>query len=162
MKEDTVSQNSFREAMAAVASSVCVLTTDGPSGRYGITVSSLCSVTDDPPTLLACINRKGIANELFKNNKNICVNVLNASQENIGMHYAKGHDYQQSFDKAIWNFPKELPPELIKADAIFQGTVASTVEHGTHSVFFIQITHIKYAHTPTGLVYFQRRFVPLS
>ena len=46
----------FINAMRTVASSVSVVTTDGPVGRHGATVSAFCSVSADPPTLLVCLN----------------------------------------------------------------------------------------------------------
>ena len=40
------------EAMAQLASAVHLVTTDGPGGRAGLTATSVCSVSDGPPTLL--------------------------------------------------------------------------------------------------------------
>ena len=40
----------FRDAMACLPAAVNIITTDGPSGRCGITASAVCSVTDEPPT----------------------------------------------------------------------------------------------------------------
>jgi len=52
----------FRDAMAACASGVHVITTDGTAGRYGITMTAVAPVTDEPPTLMLCINKQaGIA-----------------------------------------------------------------------------------------------------
>ena len=48
----------FVEAMAAAAFGVSIITTDGDSGRFGLTVSAVSSVSAEPPLLLACINRK--------------------------------------------------------------------------------------------------------
>ena len=43
--------------MAQLGSAVCVLTTEGEAGKYGITVSAVTSVSDDPPSLIVCVNR---------------------------------------------------------------------------------------------------------
>ena len=40
-------QRDFRAAMANLSAAVNIVTTDGISGRAGITVSAVCSVTDD-------------------------------------------------------------------------------------------------------------------
>ena len=47
----------FRDGMALLAGAVNVITTDGPHGRAGFTATAVCSVTDQPPTLLVCMNR---------------------------------------------------------------------------------------------------------
>ncbi|GEB48536.1 flavin reductase family protein [Streptomyces cacaoi] len=41
--------------MGNAATGVTVVTTDGPHGRYGQTVSAMCSVSADPPALLVCV-----------------------------------------------------------------------------------------------------------
>jgi len=53
----TVSREQFRDAMARLGAAVNIVTTDGTAGRAGFTASAVCSVTDDPPTLLVCLNR---------------------------------------------------------------------------------------------------------
>ena len=47
-----VSIDLFRDGMARLAGAVNVITTDGPKGFAGITATAVCSVTDQPPTLL--------------------------------------------------------------------------------------------------------------
>src|ERR1700734_1817655 len=66
----------FREAMARMGAAVNIITTKGPNGDAGMTVSAVCSVTDDPATVLVCINRASRQHEIFKNPGIICVNVL--------------------------------------------------------------------------------------
>ena len=46
----------FRDAMASCAAGVHVITTDGQSGRYGITMTAVAPITDEPPTVMLCIN----------------------------------------------------------------------------------------------------------
>ena len=48
----------YRDAMARFAGAVHVLTTDGPAGKRGTTVIAACSVSDNPPTVLVCLNRE--------------------------------------------------------------------------------------------------------
>src|ERR1700745_2349045 len=56
----------FREAMSRVASSVSIISTDGPHGIAGFTCSAVCSVTDEPPTIMVCVNRRSAANAVIK------------------------------------------------------------------------------------------------
>ena len=57
----TVTRQDFRDAMARLGAAVNIITTGGPAGRGGFTASAVCSVTDDPPTLLVCMNRNATA-----------------------------------------------------------------------------------------------------
>ncbi len=71
-----VSRLEFRDAMARVCAPVNIVTTDGPSGRGGFTATAMCSVSDDPPSLLVCMNERSAQTGLFLTNRRFCVNVL--------------------------------------------------------------------------------------
>nr|VUD30589.1 flavin reductase RutF in pyrimidine catabolism pathway [Raoultella sp. NCTC 9187] len=74
-------KQSFRDAMAQVGAAVNIITTDGPAGRAGFTASAVCSVTDEPPTLLVCLNRSASVWPTFSQHQALCVNTLAAGQE---------------------------------------------------------------------------------
>lgn len=76
-------QTEFRNAMAQLGSAVSVITTDGPAGKFGFTASAVCSVTDQPPTLLVCMNRNSFAHAHFKQNGALCVNVLSSDHQTL-------------------------------------------------------------------------------
>ncbi len=50
-----VASRDYRDAMACLGAAVNIVTTDGRAGRAGFTASAVCSVTDNPPTLLVCL-----------------------------------------------------------------------------------------------------------
>ena len=50
---DSTNRGNFVLAMRAAVTGVNVVTTDGPGGRFGLTVSAMCSVSADPPTACA-------------------------------------------------------------------------------------------------------------
>src|SRR2546423_12555865 len=68
----------FREAMSRLGAAVHVITTAGPAGKTGATATAVCSVSDAPPTLLVCINRKSQTNPVIVGNGVFCVNTLGA------------------------------------------------------------------------------------
>ena len=63
-----VSRLEFRDAMARVCAPVNIITTDGPAGRGGFTATAMCSVSDDPPTLLVCMNERSAQTGMFLDN----------------------------------------------------------------------------------------------
>jgi flavin reductase len=71
-----INNTTFRDAMAGLGASVNVITTDGVAGMAGCTASAVCAVTDEPPTLLVCINRASRNNAVMRENGRLCVNVL--------------------------------------------------------------------------------------
>jgi len=75
-----VIREDYRDAMARLAAAVNIITTDGPSGRAGFTATAVCSVTDEPPTLLVCLNRSASAHPIVTANGQLCVNTLAGAQ----------------------------------------------------------------------------------
>src|SRR5438067_10971701 len=66
----------FREAMSRLGAAVHVITTAGPGGKTGATATAVCSVSDAPPTLLMCLNRRRQTNPVVVENGVFCVNTL--------------------------------------------------------------------------------------
>src|SRR3954453_752513 len=66
----------FREAMSRLGAAVHVITTAGPGGKAGATATAVCSVSDAPPTLLMCLNRRSQTNPAVVENGVFCVNTL--------------------------------------------------------------------------------------
>ena len=80
---ETVDPALFREAMARLGAAVHVVTTAGPAGRTGFTATAVCSVSDQPPTLLVCLNRRSQITPVLRENGVFCVNTLGADAEEI-------------------------------------------------------------------------------
>jgi len=83
-----VTVEEFREALSRLASSVSIVSTDGAHGIAGFTCSAVCSVTDEPPTIMVCVNRKSAANAIIKGNGVLCVSSLGAEQVDLSQMFA--------------------------------------------------------------------------
>ncbi|WP_422367460.1 flavin reductase [Pelagibius sp.] len=155
----TDDQIAFREGMSRMGAAVNLITTDGPAGKHGLIASAVCSVTDAPPTLLVCINRKAFVHDRFLNNFHVCVNVLAAQHQdlcNTFARYIKGVD---RWAQGSWITKETGCPVLEDANVAFDCRIGSLIEQGSHSVMFCEV---KAVHLGTivrpGLVYFSRDF----
>ena len=81
-------QTSFRDAMASCAAGVHVITTEGSAGRYGITMTAVTPVTDEPPTVMLCINRKARIIPILSENGSLCINTLADEHQDVAEHFA--------------------------------------------------------------------------
>ncbi|MCS2154583.1 flavin reductase [Scandinavium goeteborgense] len=152
-------QTEFRNAMAQLGSAVSVITTDGPAGKFGFTASAVCSVTDQPPTLLVCMNRNSFAHEHFKRNGTLCVNVLSSDHQALSGVFANASlRSEERFGHDHWQVLSSGAPVLSSAVACFDGLIADCHEVGSHSVFYCQVQAIRISEQPRGLVYFNRRY----
>src|SRR5712671_6160863 len=75
----TVEPAAFREAMSRLGAAVHVVTTAGPGGKAGATATAVSSVSDAPPTVLMCLNRRSQTNPVVVENGVFCVNTLGAN-----------------------------------------------------------------------------------
>jgi len=72
----------FLDAMSRMAATVNVVTTDGPGGRAGVTVSAMTPVSADggAPTLLICLHEDSRTTPAILANGAFCINVLREDQ----------------------------------------------------------------------------------
>lgn len=154
-----LAKNSFRDAMAALGTAVNIITSDGTAGLAGCTASAVCGVTDEPPTLLVCINRSSRNNAAFRANGKLCVNVLNAEQQKLAAHFANSAlPVTERFAAAQWEQLVTGAPVLHDALASLDCEIESITEVGTHTVFFcaVKATHTRAA--GDALIYYGRRY----
>ena len=71
-----VAREAFLAAMRQVAATVTVVTTDGPAGRAGATVSAFTSLSADPPAVLICLRSDSQIAQAVQENGVFCVNIL--------------------------------------------------------------------------------------
>ncbi|OOR99887.1 4-hydroxyphenylacetate 3-monooxygenase, reductase component [Haemophilus paracuniculus] len=149
----------FRDAMAHLCAAVSIVTSNGKAGKVGITVSSVCSVSDSPPTLLFCINQSSDLHDIIAQNRQVCVNVLSHEQEELAKHFACMLDstMEQRFSWDIWQESEQGLPLLKGAISTLQGEIIDSHSVGSHTIFITRLTQIDTAPNHS-LVYFGRQF----
>lgn len=149
-------QQSFLNAMRAVVNSVTVVTTDGPAGRAGVTVSATASVSVDGPTplLLVCIHHRSPTAQAIAGNRVFCVNVLAVEQRAISDIFAGRQEHPAGkFGCATWSVGDTGAPLLRDAVAVLDCRVEDSLRKGSHIVFFgaVHDARSAAAKTPTLL-----------
>jgi flavin reductase len=133
-----VDRQTYRDAMARLGAAVNIVTTANQTGRHGFTASAVCSVTDDPATLLVCMNRTSRSRAQFALGDPLCVNVLATHQQPVSVAFASREAMAERFESAHW-------------------TVLAT-EVGTHSVLFCAVQAVRLGEPAGGLIYFGRDY----
>lgn len=153
-------RTTFREAMARMGAAVNIITTVVPEGDVGMTVSAVCSVTDEPATVMVCIGRSSRQYNQFKAAKVICINVLSHEHEDLAPIFAGKGDVSmaQRFSQGRWIRLVTGSPVLESATASLDCTVNNSVDVGTHTVFFCAVQAVHLGASGTGLVYHGRNY----
>lgn len=148
----------YRDGMARLAAAVNIITTDGPAGLAGFTASAVCSVTDEPPTLLVCLNRSASVHPTFAANQVLCVNVLAAGQEALSNLFGGKTPMPERFAAAQWQPLATGAPALTQAQVSFDARVVRQVAVGSHDVLFCEVVAMSLGEAQDGLAYFQRAY----
>ncbi|MBM0126193.1 flavin reductase family protein [Pimelobacter simplex] len=100
----TISQAEFKAIMASAAGPVTVVTAMGSDGGpRGLTMSAVCSVSLDPPLILACVDRGSATLAAIRESRSFTVNYLRRGSEAVALEFATksldkfvGRDWERS------------------------------------------------------------------
>ena len=150
----------FRQAMSRLGAAVHVITTDGVGGKTGFTATAVCSVSDAPPTLLVCLNRKSDSAPLLLANKVFCVNTLAAEEDAIADTFAgrKGLKGADRFGIGQWITLCSGSPVLASAVAAFDCRTVDVKPVASHYVIYGAVEAVRLGPTSEALVYHDRLY----
>ena len=159
----------FIDGMSRAAATVAVVTTDGPAGRAGVTVSAMASVSADStsPSLLVCVHQLSPAAPAILANGIFCVNLLRDSQVWISDTFAgrrptPGGD---KFEVGQWTTLSTGAPVLEDALVAFDCRVGMATLYGSHYILVGELEEAVVADTGPALVYANRAYgspIPLG
>ncbi|WP_059412496.1 flavin reductase [Cupriavidus basilensis] len=155
-------QQEFRNAMARIAATVHIVTTDGEHGYAGFSASAVCSITDTPPTVLVCLNRGSSAYATTVGNGIVCINTLAADQQEMSAAFAGKTPMPERFSHGSWTRCEGYAPALDGAAMSLHCKIIGSSTVGTHDVLLCEVLHIDDRDIETCLLYYQRRYHALS
>lgn len=159
----TVDPTEFREAMRLTASGVTVVTTDGEQGRAGLTVSSLCSLSMEPPSVLICVHRENRALTTLIENGQFVANVLATGQSRVSDSFAGviPELREDRFSAGEWSPIVSGVPALDGALCNFDCRVAQVFDFGSHRIIAGEVIGVRTgSHDP--LIYSDRAYRSLN
>jgi flavin reductase len=157
---NAVDAGPFRDAMSRYGAAVHVFTTDGLEGKGGFTATAVCSVSDDPPTLLVCVNRRSQNAHTLAANGVFCVNTLGADAEELSNVFAgrTGAASADRFAVGTWNTLVTGAPALTSAIVACDCRVVEINAVGSHNVIFGVVEAVKLGPAVPALVYHGRSY----
>lgn len=158
--QTAVSPQQYRDCMARFAGAVSIVTTAGSAGRRGLTASAVVSVSDNPPTLLACLNRNRDENLMFRDNGCMAVNVLCADQVDLARAFA-GEDHltmEQRFALGEWHEGESGAPVLRNARVTLDCVVRDVQALHTHYIVIAEVCATYGSRGDDALIYLDRQY----
>jgi len=156
----TVDPALFRDAMSRLGAAVHVVATDGPAGRAGFTATAVCSVSDQPPMLLVCLNRRSQGTPILRENGVFCVNTLDAEAADVADVFAgrTGALSAERFATGVWETLTTGAPMLTRAVVAFDCRVIEIKAVASHNVVFGAVVAVRLGPAGSALVYHGRAY----
>lgn len=131
---------------------VAVATVDVEGERLGLTVSSLVTLSLEPPLVGFAVSREAAFHELLLRAETFGLSLLAGDQEGLAQHFARGVP-----PIALWHGiavrDGELGAPLLEgALGWLEGRVTQEVQAGTHTFLVGEIARAERGRAPTALV----------
>lgn len=141
---DAVDLDGFRAGMRTWASGVTVLTTSDGVTRAGLTATAMCSLSAEPPRLIACVNQRGPSFALMRQAGHLAVNVLAEDQAEVAQGFAGMNPLADRFSVGTWRTGEYRGAPLLEgAVCVFECAIAEIVDAVSHGLV---VADIKAAH----------------
>jgi flavin reductase (DIM6/NTAB) family NADH-FMN oxidoreductase RutF len=159
-EEVAISLQAFRDGMSRLGAAVNIITSDGPSGRLGFTATAVCSISDTPPSLLVCMNRRSSQNVPLKENGVFCVNTLPSHHRELSGVFAGAGEVEMEdrFRLADWSTLETGSPVLNGSVVSFDCKIVQTLEINTHSLLIAEVLSVKSGGNASSLIYLNRKY----
>lgn len=157
---NSIDPDGFRRLLGHFATGVTVVTaTDGSAHPVGMTVSSVASVSLDPPLLLVCLDHAADAHDPLVAAPRFAVNILTAAQEPLSRRFAETRP--DRFDGVRSRRSDQGVPLLEGALAWIECERHAVHPGGDHSILIGRVTGGS-AHDGTPLVHFRGGYAGLD
>jgi flavin reductase (DIM6/NTAB) family NADH-FMN oxidoreductase RutF len=159
-----VSSGDFRSAMRRLAGGVSVITAGRGREISGMTVTSVSSLSVDPPALIVSINREASSWPLVRRYGFFGVNILTSDQIDIAERFTGkgGLKGAARFAGADWTTRTSGVPLLVGALAAIDCEVEDVVERHSHAIVIGRVLDVAVSARSAALAYWQGRYVAID
>ena len=166
MSMETVSaqvSDQLRDRLALLAASVSIVSAHGTEGPAAITITSVTSVSLEPPALLVCVNKQSKLLAAIEDSGAFRVTYLASDQADLARAFGRPKD-GNIFSDPVWNLKAQSGPGVTGAVAQVACRRVSRSDYGSHAVLIGTVDAIS-GEAGEPLVYVRRQYgraVPAS
>ena len=151
-----INDETFKELMKRFASGVTLITFEDEGKLSGLTVSSFCSLSMNPPLILICIDKKIPSHNSLKNGASFGVNICTSEQGKLAWDFANSNINKNELILSLSHrITDDKVPLLNDCLASMECTLKETYEGGDHTIFVGQIESGDFSEESDPLVYYK-------
>ena len=127
-------------------------------------MSAACSVSDDPASILICLNRQSRLHAAVLKNRCFCLNTLSDDHQEMSDVFAgrESADMSGRFAHGSWTNLATGCPALDTARLSIDCEIFSVSEVGTHSIIVGTVTDLRMTDPGKSLIYVRRGYKSLD
>jgi flavin reductase (DIM6/NTAB) family NADH-FMN oxidoreductase RutF len=162
--EHQASSGDFRGAMRQLTGGVSVITAGRGRDISGMTVTSVSSLSVDPPTLIVSVNRSASSWPLLQRYGAFGVNILASDQIDIAERFAgkDGLKGAARFAGAEWTTRASGVPLLVGALAAIDCEIEEIIERHSHAILIGRVRDLQVSSRTAALAYWQGQYVAID
>jgi flavin reductase (DIM6/NTAB) family NADH-FMN oxidoreductase RutF len=139
----------LRQAMRQLANGVSILTTGAAPERTGCTVSSVVSLSMEPPRVLVCINKEASAYGAVQRCRHFAINILGTQHHKLANRFAG-----QTREKGEGRFTGSCWHPLAAVDC----ELDEIIERGSHAIAIGHVVAARGSQAGDALVYWRGKY----
>jgi flavin reductase (DIM6/NTAB) family NADH-FMN oxidoreductase RutF len=153
----------FRLIMRRLAGGVSIITAGRGEDITGMTVTSVTSLSVDPPRLLVSVNRQASSFALIERHGLFGVNILGADQLDLTRRFSNGKlKGRQRFDGIDWSAGSSGVPILGESLATLECRVEEIIERHSHAIIIGSLLDFDLSSRPSSLVYWNSGYIEID
>ena len=162
--DHVVAADDFRSALRHLAGGVSVITVGRGNDITGMTVTSVSSLSVDPPSLVVSINRASSSWPLLKRHGFFGVNILTADQIDVAERFTgkDGLKGAERFAGATWTTGTSGVPLLAGALAAIDCEAEDIIERHSHAIVIGRVLDLRLSSRTAALAYWQGQYVAID
>jgi cob(II)yrinic acid a,c-diamide reductase len=128
--------------------------------RRGVTITAACSVSDNPASVLVCLNNSNPRNEIFFRSGIFALNTLGAHHQAVADAFSgrTALTDEERFSSGGFDRLATGAPILTDALASFDCKVTDIKEMSTHNVVFGEVVAVRFSEKRPALLYLNRDY----
>jgi len=143
----------FRQSMRRLASAVSIVACECDEDWFGLSATSVTSLSMEPPSLLVCLNRSASLTPMLHQDKPFSVNLLDRRHQNVSNAFGSSSLRAERFRDGGWQLSERGVPVMAEAIASIECDVGKLVEYGSHIIVIGEVHHVRIGEGVDPLIY---------
>jgi flavin reductase (DIM6/NTAB) family NADH-FMN oxidoreductase RutF len=142
----------FRQGIQHLAGGVTVVTSGDDDGVwYGVTTTSVCALSVEPPTLIACVRRRSRIGQQLGRTRRFCVNLLSQDQHTVAEAFAVRRSLEADrFRHGQWVCGTTGSPVLMDGLASFECGIDLIYGYPSHVLVIGSVQQVRHTAAPAS------------